>query len=52
MGWPSFEGREASSKIAFEDELREIDRDQQVGRVSGYLYTGSAQSSPLKKYYL
>ena len=38
MGWTSFEGREASSKIEFEERLREMAEKRWARRVFSYLY--------------
>ncbi|XP_075738692.1 uncharacterized protein LOC142783861 [Rhipicephalus microplus] len=38
MGWTSFEGREASSKIKFEKRLREMGEERLARKVSSYLY--------------
>lgn len=38
MGWTSFEGREASSKIEFEERLREMEEEQWARKVFSYLY--------------
>ncbi|XP_075748102.1 uncharacterized protein LOC142814045 [Rhipicephalus microplus] len=38
MGWTSFEGREASSKIKFEKRLREMGEERWARKVFSYLY--------------
>ena len=41
MGWASFEGREAVSKIEFEDRLRQMGGEQWARKVFSYLYMRS-----------
>ena len=38
LGWSSFEGREASSKVEFEKRLREMGEKHWARKVFGYLY--------------
>ena len=38
MGWTSFEGREASSKIEFEERLRKMGEERWARKVFSYLY--------------
>uniref|UniRef100_A0A6G5AEA8 Putative tick transposon n=1 Tax=Rhipicephalus microplus TaxID=6941 RepID=A0A6G5AEA8_RHIMP len=38
MGWTSFEGREASSKIKFEKRLREMGEERWARKVFSFLY--------------
>ncbi|MDJ1305866.1 MAG: reverse transcriptase domain-containing protein, partial [Candidatus Midichloria sp.] len=49
MGWSSFEGREAASKIEFEDRLRQMDGEQWARKVFSYLYMRSVDTKWRKR---
>ncbi|XP_077508176.1 uncharacterized protein LOC144119445 [Amblyomma americanum] len=49
MGWTSFESREASSKIAFEERLRKMGEKQWARKVFRHLYIGKVDTKWRKR---